>query len=569
MRILSDISIKKKLTILTMLSVLTALVLACTAFVVNDYFLIRRNLEQHLTTLVEVLGENAIASIQFHDKESAEQLLSSLKLEPTVEGAVLYDPAGEVFAGFSRGNTSFISFSPGDGSAVSYQGNSIQVARRIEMNNEWIGTLYLQGDLSFIWRELKRYLFIGVVVVALSMLAAGILGSKLQRIISQPILELTQTAKRVIQNNDYSLRVVRYGNDELGELCIEFNSMMDKIVVSDSELREAHYDLEGRVEERTNQLTDSIEKLHKEILERERAEKELEQVHREFVDAARKAGMAEVAIGVLHNVGNVLNSVNTSVSILSSKIQNSKSSRLVSVVELLEQHEDDLASFLTRDEKGKQVPKFLKLLAEHTIQEEKALLHETEQLMEHVEHVKQIISTQQSLAKSGGLVEEVCLNGFLEDAVKLNASSFERHDIHVLEEYCHDLKIAVDKHKVLQIVINLMKNAKESLLLRPPGDRTLTLRTHSDDGFAYLEVSDTGIGIDKENLERIFAYGYTTKKDGHGFGLHSCANAAVEMGGNLTATSEGVGKGASFVLKLPLGTAAAGKNPQAELSSYI
>ncbi|HEV3021745.1 MAG TPA: HAMP domain-containing sensor histidine kinase, partial [Pirellulales bacterium] len=161
------------------------------------------------------------------------------------------------------------------------------------------------------------------------------------------------------------------------------------------------------------------------------------------------------------------------------------------------------------------------------------------------------VTTQQSYARMSGIIEDCDPARALDDAVRLNSSSFDRHGIVVVRDYAEVPKVALDKQKLIQILVNLIKNAKDSLVEGSSLERTLTLRTYvRDDGLA-IEVCDTGVGIARENLTRIFSHGFTTKKSGHGFGLHSCANAASEMGGSLAVRSDGPGKGATFTLELP------------------
>jgi signal transduction histidine kinase len=247
----------------------------------------------------------------------------------------------------------------------------------------------------------------------------------------------------------------------------------------------------------------------------------------------------------------VLNSVNVSATMLTNQIKSSKVGQLRQVMDLIHQHDTDLADYITSDEKGKQVPRFLKVLTEHLAADEKSLLEEAQSLISNVEHIKTIISTQQSYATSGGLVEPIDVNVLLDDALKLHTGSFERHGIVVERDYADLPTVLIDKQRLLQIVINLVKNAKEALVEQVREQRRLEISTRASGDRLIVAVTDTGVGIDKEQLSRIFSHGFTTKAQGHGFGLHSCANAATEMDGKLTVHSEGHLKGATFTLDLP------------------
>jgi signal transduction histidine kinase len=269
--------------------------------------------------------------------------------------------------------------------------------------------------------------------------------------------------------------------------------------------------------------------------------------------SARRAGMAEIAIGVLHNVGNVLNSINVSATLATYRLRQSKVGDLARATKLMEQHADDLGAYITSDPKGKQLPAFLGLVAAHLADERADILKELELLNTKVDHVKTIVSTQQSYAGVAGVTETVDLATLLDDAMKLNSASLDRHRIIVNKEYDDIPRVRIDKQKSLQILVNLIKNAKDACTECPDlKERKLTIKTRllGDKSFQIC-VIDNGVGIPPANLTRIFSHGFTTKRTGHGFGLHSCANAAHELGGSLVAYSDGPGRGATFVLELP------------------
>ncbi len=294
--------------------------------------------------------------------------------------------------------------------------------------------------------------------------------------------------------------------------------------------------------------------LKNEIEERKRMQAEVEHVHRELVEASRQAGMAEVATSVLHNVGNVLNSVNIASSCVADSLRRSKSASLSKVVALLHEHEADLGDFLTSDPKGKQVPGYLAQLAGHLNREQTAVLTELDGLQSNIEHIKDIVMMQQSTAKLSGVSEELKVSDLVEDALRMNASTLARHDIQVIKEFEEMPPLTVEKNKVLQILVNLMRNAQQASDESGHREKILTLRVTNNHNGVRIAVSDNGVGISSENLARIFAHGFTTKKGGHGFGLHSGALAAKEMGGALSVHSDGPGRGATFTLELPLQT---------------
>jgi PAS domain S-box-containing protein len=296
------------------------------------------------------------------------------------------------------------------------------------------------------------------------------------------------------------------------------------------------------------------------ISERKRAEAELETAHKKLLDASRRAGMAEVATGVLHNVGNVLNSVNIGISCVRDSLTKSQASRLARVAEMLRSHEDDLASYLTADAKGKQIPQYLTQLAAFLGSEQSKALQEIARLEKNVEHIKDIVSMQQSYAKVSGVTEVIPVSELVEDALRMDLSSLTRHDIQVLKEFVDEPRITIDKHKVLQILVNLVRNAKQACDDSGKSEKKLTLRVSKHENRVRIDVADNGVGIPAENLTRIFNHGFTTRTNGHGFGLHSGALAAKEIGGALRVHSDGPGTGATFTLELPLERPTAGKN---------
>jgi signal transduction histidine kinase len=288
------------------------------------------------------------------------------------------------------------------------------------------------------------------------------------------------------------------------------------------------------------------------ITERKQAEEELKETHKQLLVLSRQAGMAETATNVLHNVGNVLNNVNVASSCLADSLRKSKAASLSKVVTLLREHEADLGAFLTNHPKGKLLPGYLAQLAGHLVGEQAAALNELAQLQKNIEHIKHIVTLQQSFARVSGVTETVQINGLVEDALNMNASALARHEVEIIREFAEVQPIVVERHKVLQILVNLIRNAKQACDDSGRDNKQLTVRVYNGDGLVKIAVTDNGIGIPPENLTRIFAHGFTTKKDGHGFGLHSSASAAKELGGSLRAHSEGAGLGSTFTLELPL-----------------
>ena len=297
---------------------------------------------------------------------------------------------------------------------------------------------------------------------------------------------------------------------------------------------------------------DKILSVSRDITKRKEAELELREAQQNLIQISRQAGMAEVATSVLHNVGNVLNSVSVSAEVVAGKLRQSKAGGLKAVAALLREHAHDLPAFLAHDPRGKEMPDYLLKLIEHLAQPQPGILQELDALRRNIEHIKEIVATQQRHARGSEVLETLSVTELVEEALSINAAGFGRHEVELIKELPPLPPLVTDRHKVLQILVNLVNNAKHALA-KVAGEKRLIVRAtlHETEG-VRIAVIDNGVGIAPENLGRIFQHGFTTKKDGHGFGLHSGALAAKELGGRLTVHSDGLGHGAVFTLELPL-----------------
>ncbi len=247
-----------------------------------------------------------------------------------------------------------------------------------------------------------------------------------------------------------------------------------------------------------------------------------------------------------------MNSVNVAAALLNETVRKSEVSDLNRVLELVSQHQDDIGDFLTNDARGKHLPGYLIEAGRVLGGEQATMLEKLEALTRNIDHIKNIVSTQQSYAGMSGVEQIVELNELFDDALSINIGSLERHQIDVTKDYGDLPAISLDKQKVMQILINLIGNSKHAIRDARTDNGRVQLRIFDEGNWVKMQVSDNGIGITQENLEKIFRHGFTTKTDGHGFGLHSAVLAAKEMGGSLTVTSDGPQKGATFTLKLPM-----------------
>jgi PAS domain S-box-containing protein len=288
------------------------------------------------------------------------------------------------------------------------------------------------------------------------------------------------------------------------------------------------------------------------ITPRKQMEAEVERVQKQLVDASRQAGMAEVATNVLHNVGNVLNSVNVSASLVAERVKTSKGARVADVAKLIEENSADLPRFFSQDERGTKLPKYLRALATQLAGEREQLLKELSELRSNIDHIREAVTMQQTYARRCGVLENVCVVDLVEDSLRMNTGALMRHHVALERDYRDRPEVVVDRHKVLQILVNLIRNAKYACDESGRNDKQVILRIEAVPEGVAMEVIDNGVGIAPEVMEQLFTHGFTTRKSGHGFGLHSASLAAAELGGKLTASSEGAGKGATFRLTLPL-----------------
>jgi C4-dicarboxylate-specific signal transduction histidine kinase len=317
-------------------------------------------------------------------------------------------------------------------------------------------------------------------------------------------------------------------------------------------IERAQAELERAVQQRTAELGSTVTALQAEIVERARAEARTRDLHEQLVATSRRAGMAELANGVLHNVGNVLNSVNVSANVLIERFATSRADGLQKAVALLEQHADDLPAFVAGPQ-GRKLQHYLATLATHLVQERAALVAETRDLSRQVDHMKEIVSRQQSYARVAGTTAPTRPSQVVDDVLAMHAAALNRLDIRVVRRVEFDEECELDRSRVLQILMNLISNAKHAVRDAGRGGGLLEIAIErAGAGRFRMVVRDNGVGIAADDLTRVFAHGFTTKRDGHGFGLHHSANAATEMGGRLWAESAGPGRGATFVLELPL-----------------
>ena len=319
---------------------------------------------------------------------------------------------------------------------------------------------------------------------------------------------------------------------EIGRLAVVFNTLTHELVRAHAVSRGYSQDLERRVDERT---------------------RELEETQAIALENAHAAGMAEIATGILHNIGNVLNSMNTSVNELSTRYRGNHYQNYARAVSMIQDHLDDPRTFF--DEEPERAAKLLRYFSEFggflnkTLDQNITTVTDMER---EIHIIREIILTQHRYAKGRDFYEEIDLARICDDALALETRALEKSGIAVLRKYAVVEHIWGAKTKLMHILVNLIKNGREAMELSDGSEPILTIELGRDEyERPYICIADTGVGIDENDLISIFAHGFTTKARGNGFGLHYCANAAEEMGGKLSVQSDGLGKGASFLLVFP------------------
>lgn len=290
----------------------------------------------------------------------------------------------------------------------------------------------------------------------------------------------------------------------------------------------------------------------RDISDRREAEQEREVLSNELQRAARRAGMAELAGEVLHNVGNALNSINVSIQMLRDRLDTSTCEYLGRLSEMIEDQQSNLAEFFTNDHRGKEFPRFMKQLASSASQDRDAQLDDLAGLLEQIEQVNDIVASQQSFSQHRSVKELVSPSAVIEEAIRMNVASLKRHGVRLTRDFESGEDVFIEKHSVVQVLVSLLRNAKESVGSAGIVDPTISLFLERDDEQIVFRVTDNGVGIPESNLVEIFRYGFTTKAAGTGSGLHTSANLAQELGGALTAESDGEGTGATFALSIPM-----------------
>lgn len=290
------------------------------------------------------------------------------------------------------------------------------------------------------------------------------------------------------------------------------------------------------------------------------AAENISKLNSQLLATARLAGMSEIATSILHNIGNVLNSTNVSISLIKQNLEHIDHIRFLMVVGMIHDNLHNLADYLSKDKKGKHILPFLATLTEDIKSAYQSNIAEIKSLEKNMAHMNAIVSMQQTISGVSGVLEKIHVLDLIDNVLEI--SNVKQLDINFVKEIDSNIKTFIsDKSKVLQILINLIQNARDSVLAHSTNkEKRITLSVDTiDHDTLCISVEDNGIGMPQDILNRLFSFGFTTKPDGHGFGLHSAALSAKDIGAVLTAQSRGLGHGAKFSLKLPATSSASVK----------
>jgi signal transduction histidine kinase len=511
------------LTLLAMLLVMAALF---TAFWLVMRFQVLPHLEAHFRgkarQYADVLARELDVALAARDPQEVSRVVQSVRADPDVVYIEVRDASGrQMYLHDPRRLQGGLAAEPArDLERPGYHATT----RAVALEGLALGRLALACRKDLV-NDLLRWLlwFAGGAVTAF---AAAVVGSVLfSRHFVRPIAEAARFSDRVA-GGEFGARLEAHAPGELRLLVTSMNAMAEALAGRDRTLAERQAQLEASLAA-------------------------LREAQSRLVESSRQAGMAEIATNILHNVGNVLTSIKTSATVLGERLDSLGLNRFERTAELLEAHQTALARFFTEDPRGMQLPLFLRRASEAAARELAAAQAELERLGHSVDHVAEVVALQQNYARGHSVLEEVRPRQIVETALELSRAALERHDISTRLVVDVDEEIRLDRHKVLQILVNLLNNAKDALDEVRDRHREICVRSaRGEGGRLQFQVRDNGPGIAPENLTRIFGHGFTTKRSGHGFGLHASANLAAEMGGKLSCDSA-PGHGATFILDLP------------------
>jgi signal transduction histidine kinase/CheY-like chemotaxis protein len=504
--ILQDLSIKRKLTLITMLTSSLALVLFSASFLIYDLVSFRHLLSQDLMTQAEIIGYNSAGAMEFKDEAAATATLSALTAKEDIVTAVLYRPDEKIFAHYFRSNnTGLPAYLPAhlQENGYRFEGGYLEVFHDVTLNGEHLGTLFLQSDLRQWSQRAKRYAAILIVFVLVSGLFAFFVSSKLQGFISRPILHLEDTMRMVSVNKNYGVRAVKTYSDEIGKLIDGFNTMLAEIQQRDTVLQSTNGELKTRTQE-----------LEEEIFHRKQTQEELLNA-KHAAEEANRAKSTFLA-NMSHELRTPLNAI-------------------IGYSEMLEEE--------TRDSGNVE-----------NVQDLKKIQGAGKHLLALINDVLDLSKIE--AGKMGLHLETFEVSQVIDEMVTTLQPAAAKNSNSIRVQLGENVgAMRADITKVRQILFNLLSNACK---FTDHGTISLNVDQLKVEGRNWIQfqVSDTGIGISatqKENLFKEFAQADSSiarKYGGTGLGLAITHRFVQLMKGKISVESE-AGQGATFTVQLP------------------
>ena len=284
-------------------------------------------------------------------------------------------------------------------------------------------------------------------------------------------------------------------------------------------------------------------------IERKNVAIELERTQADLIETAHKAGMADIAISVLHNVGNVLNSVICSSSIIESAIKNSSISDLLKANKLLKEHKNDFETFIRNNPKGKKLLEYYLILGDKLQNEKKSIEQELARIIEKARIIERIVKNQQELTYSASLIVSVDLAQVIDETLNIKKNTLQKNDIQIVKSVSNNnIKILGTRAKIIFIFTQIIDNAIDAIADFNTDERIIKITAIQQNSECIISFTDTGLGIPDSLKEKIFIHGFTTKPYNNGFGLHTCANYLTEMNGTIKVPENRPKEGATFIL---------------------
>ena len=566
-----------------------ALVLACVAFLVYDILTFRQQMVEDLSSQADIIGSNSTAALTFDDPESATEVLAALAIKKTIICACIINTEGDVFAEYHRKDGKPHSAHP-DNMDFSHQfiNGGLDIVRQIVLDNENIGKVYLRSDLDELRSRLKSYTIILTSILVASLLIALFLSSKLQKVISSPILYLAKTAKTISIGRDYTIRAQEHGDrqDEIGHLFEGFNEMLEQIEKRDASLREARAILEQRVNERTSELRETVDELELEVTERKRAEgqlekrsnelqiakeatekhadelakafeelnlanQELKEMHGQMVQHEKLASIGQLAAGVAHEMNTPVGFVASNFETLGSYMKkiNDLLKLYNQVLDKIESSEDSVLKSATASIREFQEDTHMDFIMEDI----QVLFKDSEEGLDRVASIIQNLRDFSRIDQAGDFAQYNVNEGI--EATLVVARNEIKYNAEVETEFGSVPPVFCNSGKINQVFLNILVNAGQAIGSQErEGRGKICIRTYATDEDVICEISDDGPGIPEENIAKIFDPFFTTKPAGKGtgLGLNVSYDIIVNKHGGVLQVESILGKGTKFIIKLPI-----------------